>query len=448
MSLNTFMDYASYQPQIDVMQFSKTNQNTNIQNASDTSFKDLVNFYSKEDSSETVETESSKINAEKIESKTETTETFKTKKSAEKSEETESKSNEKKSEKNLTDSKSTDKNEVKNTSNVQKKAELKTFKNEKKLEKSDFVKIEELTQSDGNFVQFVKVQAPVEEKAESVKLYQTKNDSLKTDSDISIEVNINQSLVVSELNLNTEDFENQLDFSNKEFNSKNVAKLDKDGKIIVEDLRTKTVFAEVLEEVKSEKPVKSELKITSENSATITMEFAAQDVQTDILSLNNQTAASNVSNFQAMLNNQIQANIPEFVKAGNIVLKDNNQGTINLVIHPDDLGDVKIHLSLDGKTVQGNIAVATKEALQVFKDNAETLREAFIKSGFDAANFDVSYGGSGNQSFSQNEFTQNDGSQLWGRKSYSGEVIISDEMFAEFDKIDSNFESNSINIVA
>jgi flagellar hook-length control protein FliK len=139
---------------------------------------------------------------------------------------------------------------------------------------------------------------------------------------------------------------------------------------------------------------------------------------------------------------------PEFVKAGNLVLKDNNQGTINLVLHPDDLGNVKIHLSLDGKTLSGHITVATKEALQVFKDNAETLREAFIKSGFDAANFDVAMNNGGSFNQSMGFEGQNDGTNLFAQRVYGNSAGV---LSAELDSILENAEdiSNySVNIVA
>jgi len=239
----------------------------------------------------------------------------------------------------------------------------------------------------------------------------------------------------------------EMDFSDlaKKPSEKKELKADKDGKITVQDLRTEKVEASD----KNEPKLKTQLKVTSENTATMTMTYAEEAVQSDVLSLNNQTAGSNGSNFQAMLNNQLQANVPEFVKAGNIVLKDNNQGTINLILHPDDLGNVKIHLSLDGKTLTGHITVATKEAMQVFKDNSETLREAFIKNGFDTANFEVSYGNGGhsNQDFAFEQ--RNDGTNLFGKQMYgsvAGDAVSNEN--EEFSGIQEHFGNYSVNIVA
>ena len=179
----------------------------------------------------------------------------------------------------------------------------------------------------------------------------------------------------------------------------------------------------------------------------MTLNFSEENANTNILSLNNQTASANGSNFQAMLNNQIQNNVPEFVKAGNLVLKDNNQGTIDLILKPEHLGNVKIHLSLDGKNLSGQISVVSKEALEVFKDNSETLREAFIKNGFDSANFEISYGNNGgNQNF---EFEQrNDGTKHFGKFVYENDrnsFVNENTNFVEKSEKIGNY---SINIVA
>ena len=224
-------------------------------------------------------------------------------------------------------------------------------------------------------------------------------------------------------------------------------------KISVQDLRSDSEKQNALLLAENEKNSQNSLKVSnvqvsSDGTNFINMEMN-QAVSADVLSLNNQTAGANGSNFQAMLNNQIQSNISEFVKAGNIILKDNDQGQINLILHPDDLGNVKIHLSLDGKNISGQIIVSSKEALQVFKDNAETMREAFIKNGFDGANFDVAYNNSGSQSGNSSGFEQNDGTGLIARKMYSNahessEIGFDDGMNKEIEK----YSNYSVNIVA
>ena len=225
------------------------------------------------------------------------------------------------------------------------------------------------------------------------------------------------------------------------------------GKISVQDFRSDSEKQNALLLAENEKNSQNSLKVSnvqvsSDGTNFINMEMN-QAVSADVLSLNNQTAGANGSNFQAMLNNQIQSNISEFVKAGNIILKDNDQGQINLILHPDDLGNVKIHLSLDGKNISGQIIVSSKEALQVFKDNAETMREAFIKNGFDGANFDVAYNNSGAQSGNSSGFEQNDGTGLIARKMYSNahessEIGFDDGMNKEIEK----YSNYSVNIVA
>ena len=182
-----------------------------------------------------------------------------------------------------------------------------------------------------------------------------------------------------------------------------------------------------------------QVEINSDNSATVTMDLIQPEVSD--VAADNQT-------FQSMVANQLEAAAPDFVKAGTILLKDNDKGTINLVLHPDDLGNVKIHLSMDGKTVSAHITVNTKEALEVFKDNAQTLREAFAKNGFDTASFDVSYNGSSN---GQNQSFEGmyDGSEFMARKAYSDFLSGGNEDGYIQDSYE--FASNSeysINIVA
>lgn len=230
-----------------------------------------------------------------------------------------------------------------------------------------------------------------------------------------------------------------------------VSKNEPEKKISVTDLRTKNAAEE-----KSEKNNNSDFGLknktaeftVNKDDASVTMEIGSQNAENNVLSLNNQTAAADGSNYQAMLNNQLQANVPDIVKAGSIVLKDNDQGTINLILHPDDLGNVKIHISMDGKTLSGQITVNSKEALQVFKDNSETLREAFIKQGFDVSSFDVAMN---NGSQNQNQSFENlyDGNEFVARQMYGG-VAAEAQSSSDFFESENfeNFSEYSINIVA
>ena len=327
--------------------------------------------------------------------------------------------------------------------------DVKDSKKDKKLTEKDFSRLNEMTQKadvENEASKLVSVSHNVAKNEEklSVKIDKEESSEIKINTDSSAQIAMKE--ISASENDNSETFD--FDFSGKNEDGKNKKlSLDKEGKITVEDLRTKA--AEETEPAESKKSAikTSDIKLTNDSTAVMSVELNP-NAEADVLSLNTQTAASNGSNFQAMLSNQLANVAPEFVKAGNLVLKDNNQGTINLILHPDDLGNVKIHLSLDGKTLSGHITVATKEALQVFKDNAETLREAFIKSGFDAASFDVAMnnGGSFNQDMGFNG--QDDGRNLFAKRAY-GESAGG--LSAELDDIFENtvdISNYSVNIVA
>ena len=317
-------------------------------------------------------------------------------------------------------------------------ADKKTNSEKKKIASKEFARMEQFTEAKNEqpaaivAVNDVK-KFPVEVKNE--KSSKANEDNSEIIVDLSDKKTESDSLALKNF---AEDAQNQKqkNFSNEKGvnEEKKELTLDPEGKIKVEDLRTEKSFA-------------TELKQTDSNTVEMTMNLTS-DAQTDLLSLNNQTAAANGSNFQAMLSNQIQVSAPEFVKAGNIVLKDNNQGTINLVLHPDDLGNVKVHLSLDGKTMSAQIVVSSKEALQVFKDNSETLREAFIKEGFDVSDFEVAYNDNG--SFNQNmEFGgQQEDNHFIAQRVYNSVAggAVSD-IESDVQKND-EFSNYSINIVA
>jgi flagellar hook-length control protein FliK len=463
------MDFAGVQPQLqtkaETLQLAK-NPDFNLQKTPDSSFSDLVVSFQKQEEppqkpeevkkSPESEKENQKVseNLNKEEAQPEKTSAFENKEEVAEKSEPEIPQVEEKHFLSVKDLKENTIPENQENPKVSKNEKLKDNKNpavknlakknpEENQKDLNASRIDELLLNAEDFTQFVSKKDSPESKALEI----SENEALISDSQISPGQ-------MEYLNTPVSDEELDFHFESEGKGQKHISKLDKEGKITVEDLRTKsekTDFESLVKEAKSDKGLKTEVKFTNENTATITMEYAQSDAQADILSLNNQSAGAQNSNFQQMLNNQIQANVPEFVKAGNIVLKDNNQGTINLVLHPDDLGNVKIQLSLDGKTVQGHIAVATKEALQVFKDNAETLREAFIKSGFENASFDVSYGSGQGGQFGGNaeEFAQDDTSKLWANRAYAQTgVEIPSDAAAGIAQNQMEFEKNSVNIVA
>lgn len=225
--------------------------------------------------------------------------------------------------------------------------------------------------------------------------------------------------------------------------------LDKDKKIAVQDLRSENSAQKPDE--KSGKSMKSSTEISEiyrneKNNPQVTMDFAA-NAQQNIGSLNNQVASSTGSNFQAMLANQIQENAGEIVKAGNIVLKDNDVGSIKLILHPESLGNVKIDLQVNEKNISGKIIVATQEAFNAFKETAENLKQAFVQSGFESAGLELSLA---NQNFAGNhsgENQNNPAAEFAMRKVYGEINGFAEENFPEIENIE-NSVMNSINIVA
>lgn len=228
-----------------------------------------------------------------------------------------------------------------------------------------------------------------------------------------------------------------------------------DSKISVHDLRTRHLIDEKDSKIASDKIVqkaaeKKEINLSmqkqAEGNVQMTMELAARAEQ-NITSASSQTAGANGSNFQAMLSNAVQENAPEFVKAGNIVLKDNNQGSINLILRPEGLGNVKISLNLDDKNLSAQITVQTKEAMDAFKESIPSLKQAFTESGFEAGSFDLNFSNNSNQQGFAQGGNEGQNQHFFAQKSY-GEFVTPGSL-AQENGADSYSDGNyGINIVA
>lgn len=189
---------------------------------------------------------------------------------------------------------------------------------------------------------------------------------------------------------------------------------------------------------------------SSENNLELTMSLNANAMQ-NIKAENNQSAGAAGSTFQQMLSQQIQTSAPDFVKAGSIVLRDNNQGSINMILKPESLGNVKVALQISDNVVTGNITVHSKEAFEAFKQNMDNLRQAFQDSGFENAqlNLNLADGSTGN-AFAQNEH-QTGSEKFFSNKVYGNYAVSASETDSDEVNIASVFESaadKKVSIVA
>lgn len=183
----------------------------------------------------------------------------------------------------------------------------------------------------------------------------------------------------------------------------------RDIRLKVTDLRTQEAPKLKAEESAGARPEKiyqkKELNLSyrreNENTFQVSLDLLNAAKQ-DITSSSGQASSATSSVFQSMLSNAVQENAAEFVRAGNIILKDNNQGNINLIVHPEKLGNVKISLSLSDKIISGSITVHSEEAYNAMKDSIAELKNAFSSSGFEAGEFNLHFEGDG-QSFAQGQ---------------------------------------------
>jgi flagellar hook-length control protein FliK len=227
--------------------------------------------------------------------------------------------------------------------------------------------------------------------------------------------------------------------------AKKIVKQTKQNVFTIIDERGQTTKDEAVKATKS----KNNLSITGQNNNSVDMTMTlANNANQNILSANNQTASSVGSNFQSMLSEQIQQNAPEFVKAGNIVLRDNSNGTINMVLKPESLGNVKISLELSDKVITGQITVSSQEAYDAFKENINTLKQAFQQSGFEDAQFNLSFANNGSNA-ETNQGQQQSGNEWMANRAYKDYVYAEESNVqpsaAPEYKMDSSY---SINVVA
>ena len=178
------------------------------------------------------------------------------------------------------------------------------------------------------------------------------------------------------------------------------------GKISVIDMRTEQVAEQIANPedsaVTKEGAKKSDFVKTveydSNGNATISLSLKGENQAID-----NGVVQTSNQDFSSMLSREIASSANDLVKTGSIILEDNNAGTINLILNPEELGSVKIKLEISDNQITGKILVASKEAYDAFNQNLNLLKNAFIDSGFSAGGFDLAFTGSNQQGdFGQN----------------------------------------------
>ena len=226
---------------------------------------------------------------------------------------------------------------------------------------------------------------------------------------------LQNSAELSQLGISLESGEKKPDFFKLELSSSD-GKGAKEVPSLFENIFTVTDERSVEQKIAD---FKSEMKSDyseQDNSLNLLLSLS-ETAKQNILSSNNQTAGASGSTFQQMLSQHIQFNAPDFVRAGNIVLQDNNSGSINMILKPENLGNVKINLHLSDNVITGQITVNSKEAFDAFKQNLETLKQAFQNSGFENANLSLSYADTSSGSFAQGE-RQQSSEQFFSNKVY------------------------------
>ncbi|GBU28888.1 hypothetical protein R84B8_02450 [Treponema sp. R8-4-B8] len=98
----------------------------------------------------------------------------------------------------------------------------------------------------------------------------------------------------------------------------------------------------------------------------------------------------------------------DIVRHASMALRDGGEGTIKLALHPETLGNVKIHLEMTENKITGRIVVESEEALNAFRKELTSLEQAFKDSGYDNADLNLSLtadeSGTQEREFDENSF--------------------------------------------
>jgi len=96
------------------------------------------------------------------------------------------------------------------------------------------------------------------------------------------------------------------------------------------------------------------------------------------------------SDFETVLNRIRELLRPDAVKKSGIILRENGNGEIRLILKPESLGNVKIHLNITDNRIAGRIIVENNSMKQLIDSHLADLKTALMHDGFMGSSFDVS----------------------------------------------------------
>ena len=104
------------------------------------------------------------------------------------------------------------------------------------------------------------------------------------------------------------------------------------------------------------------------------------------------------SSLENMLARELHQNFNgDIVRHASMALRDGGEGTIKIALHPETLGNVKIHLEMTENKITGRIVVESEEALNAFRKELSNLEQAFKDSGYANADLNLSLTGDGSE---------------------------------------------------
>jgi len=107
----------------------------------------------------------------------------------------------------------------------------------------------------------------------------------------------------------------------------------------------------------------------------------------------------------------------DIVRHASMALRDGGEGTIKIALHPETLGNVKIHLEMTENKITGRIVVESEEALNAFRKELSNLEQAFKDSGYDNADLNLSLtadeSGTQEREFDENSFASRMAASLY-----------------------------------